>query len=73
MQLRNARLCLDCEEVHDAEQRPLKLLEQALPDLPREELWLRMRSMFACVGPKARPRMVTWSALTSITLDLDPS
>jgi AcrR family transcriptional regulator len=37
-------------EVHDAEQRPLRLLEQAMPDLPREELWLRMRSMFACVG-----------------------
>jgi AcrR family transcriptional regulator len=37
-------------EVSDAEKRPLRLLEQALPDLPREELWLRMRSMFAVVG-----------------------
>jgi hypothetical protein len=26
------------------------MLERALPELPREELWLRMRSMFAVVG-----------------------
>jgi AcrR family transcriptional regulator len=37
-------------EVSEAERRQLGLLERALPALPREELWLRMRSMFAVVG-----------------------
>jgi AcrR family transcriptional regulator len=37
-------------EVADAEKHQLGLLERALPDVPREELWLRMRSMFAVVG-----------------------
>jgi AcrR family transcriptional regulator len=37
-------------EVAEAEKRQLVMLERALPDLPREELWLRMRSMFAVVG-----------------------
>ena len=37
-------------EVSEAERRQLGMLERALPDLPREELWLRMRSMFAVVG-----------------------
>ena len=37
-------------EVHEAEQHQLGMLERALPELPREELWLRMRSMFAVVG-----------------------
>jgi len=37
-------------EVSDAEKHQLGMLERALPDVPREELWLRMRSMFAVVG-----------------------
>jgi AcrR family transcriptional regulator len=37
-------------EVSEAEKFQLKMLERALPELPREELWLRMRSMFAVVG-----------------------
>jgi len=37
-------------EVADAEKHQLGMLERALPDVPREELWLRMRSMFAVVG-----------------------
>jgi AcrR family transcriptional regulator len=37
-------------EVHEAEKFQLGMLEHVLPDLPREELWLRMRSMFAVVG-----------------------
>jgi AcrR family transcriptional regulator len=37
-------------EVHEAEKFQLGMLERALPELPREELWLRMRSMFAVVG-----------------------
>lgn len=37
-------------EVADAEQHQLGMLERALPDVPREELWMRMRSMFAVVG-----------------------
>src|SRR6185503_18315270 len=31
MQLRNARLCLDCEEVHDAQQCPLCTSEAYVP------------------------------------------
>jgi hypothetical protein len=31
MQLRNARLCLDCEEVHDAPQCPLCASEMYVP------------------------------------------
>src|SRR5438034_9830849 len=34
-------------ELAEAECRQLCVLERALPDLPREELWLRLRSMFA--------------------------
>jgi AcrR family transcriptional regulator len=37
-------------EVHEAERYQLGMLERALPELPRDELWLRMRSMFAVVG-----------------------
>jgi AcrR family transcriptional regulator len=37
-------------EVSEAEKRQLGMLEHALPEIPREELWLRMRSMFAVVG-----------------------
>jgi AcrR family transcriptional regulator len=37
-------------EVSDAEKRQLGMLERALPELPREELWLRMRSMYAVLG-----------------------
>lgn len=37
-------------EVSEAERRQLGMLERVLPELPREELWLRMRSMFAVVG-----------------------
>ena len=37
-------------EVSEAERRQLVMLERALPELPREELWLRVRSMFAVVG-----------------------
>jgi AcrR family transcriptional regulator len=37
-------------EVADAEKHQLGVLERALPGVPREELWLRMRSMFAVVG-----------------------
>jgi AcrR family transcriptional regulator len=37
-------------EISEAERRQLGMLERALPDLPREELWLRVRSMFAVVG-----------------------
>jgi AcrR family transcriptional regulator len=37
-------------EVSEAGQRQLAMLERALPELPREELWLRLRSMFAVVG-----------------------
>ncbi len=37
-------------EVAEAEKRQLGMLERALPGVPREETWLRMRSMFAVVG-----------------------
>ena len=37
-------------EVSEAERRQLGMLAHALPEIPREELWLRMRSMFAVVG-----------------------
>jgi AcrR family transcriptional regulator len=37
-------------EVSEAERRQLVMLGRALPELPREELWLRVRSMFAVVG-----------------------
>src|SRR3954453_11543334 len=37
-------------EVADAECRQMVVLSRALPDLPRDELWLRTRSMFAVVG-----------------------
>jgi AcrR family transcriptional regulator len=37
-------------EIADAEKYQLGVLERALPGVPREELWLRMRSMFAVVG-----------------------
>ena len=37
-------------EVSEAERRQLVMLERALPELPREELWLRVRSLFAVVG-----------------------
>jgi AcrR family transcriptional regulator len=36
-------------EVKDAD-RTMAILERVLPGLPRDELWLRMRSMFAVVG-----------------------
>ena len=37
-------------EIADAEKYQLGVLERALPGVPREELWLRIRSMFAVVG-----------------------
>lgn len=37
-------------EVKDADHSQLAVLARVLPDLPRDELWLRMRSMFAVVG-----------------------
>ncbi len=37
-------------EVADADCRQMLVLSRALPELPRDELWLRMRSIFAVVG-----------------------
>jgi len=38
------------QEVSDAQARQLSMLERAVPGVCREELWLRMRSIFAVVG-----------------------
>src|ERR1700750_1244170 len=37
-------------EVKEADHSEMPVLERVLPGLPRDELWLRMRSMFAVVG-----------------------
>jgi hypothetical protein len=55
MQLRSARLCLDCEEIHDSQECPVCLSEAFVylsRWIPTEE---RRRTIRGPGGPKAAP------------------
>jgi AcrR family transcriptional regulator len=62
--------CLVRSELSDASCERMAVLERALPDVPREELWLRLRAMYTVVGghlagtlgPCERAQLVTFLA-----------
>src|SRR3954452_18272832 len=62
--------CLVRAELDESSCRRMTVLERALPDVPREELWLRLRAMYAVVGghltatrgPCERVQLVTFLA-----------
>jgi hypothetical protein len=57
-------------ELSDSACARMAVLERALPDVPREELWLRLRAMYTVVGgrltgalgPCERAQLVTFLA-----------
>jgi AcrR family transcriptional regulator len=62
--------CLVRAELAESSCQRMAVLERALPDVPREELWLRLRAMYAVVGghltgsfgPCERRQLVTFLA-----------
>jgi AcrR family transcriptional regulator len=62
--------CLVRAELSDASCERMAVLQRALPDVPRDELWLRLRAMYNVVGghlagtlgPCERAQLVTFLA-----------
>lgn len=61
MQLRNARLCIDCEEVHDAQQCPV-CASETFAFITR---WVPAPERRARPRPTASPDLETYRHLTS--------